>query len=336
MISIEHKFVETNGINVHFAEAGVGPPVLLLHGFPETWYSWRNQLLPLAESGWHVIAPDQRGYGQSDCPASVDSYDVFHLTADMVGLVQSLGFQRAGIVGNDWGSIVAAHCALLRTDIFKVVALLSVPYIPRIWGKHTPTEFMRRVYRGKNFYQLYVQEQGKAESELENDIRNSLLMMLYSLSGDAEPEKRWKYVFGQSETILDTGGLPEKLPSWLSENDLAAFVADFSRTGFRGALNWYRNIDRNWALTAFLAGARIEQPSVFLAGERDPILTLYRNYGDALGKSMPNLRRRVLLPDTGHWTMQEKPEEVNQVLIDFLNTDGTQQIVAVVRLDAGF
>ena len=248
----------------------------------------------------------------------------------MVGLVQSLGFRQAAIVGNDWGSIVAAHCALFRPDIFKVVGLLSVPYIPRAWGKHTPTEFMRRVYRGRNFYQLYVQEPGKAESELEKDTRNSLLMMLYSLSGDAEPEKRWKYVFEQSETILDTGGLPEKLPSWLSENDLAAFVADFSRTGFRGASNWYRNIDRNWELTAFLTGSRIEQPSVFLAGERDPILALYRNYGDALEKSMPNLRKRVLLPDTGHWTTQEKPEEVNQVLIDFLNKDGTQQVVAVV------
>ncbi len=316
--AIEHRFVTTNGIQMHIAEQGRGPLVILCHGFPETWRCWRHQLPSLADVGWHVVAPDQRGYGQTDSPTAAESYGILSLAADMVGLVHALGEDHAVIVGNDWGSVVASHCALLRPDVFTAVGLLGVPYIPRGPGRHRPTEVMKRVYKGRQFYQLYVQEPGRAESELEADVRKSLLMMLYSLSAGAPPEARWRFVFEESETLLDTGGLPEQPLAWLPEAELDALVADFERTGFRGALNWYRNIDRNWELTAFLTGARISQPSLFLAGEMDPLLPLYRNYDEALSRFLPKLEKKLILKGKGHWTTQEDPEAVTTNLVEFL------------------
>ncbi len=318
MGTIEHRLVVTNGIRMHIAEQGHGPLVILCHGFPETWFSWRHQIGAIADSGWHVVAPDQRGYGRTDSPHAVDAYDILSLTADIVGLVHALGQSNAAIIGNDWGSVVAAHCGLQRPDIFKAVGLLSVPYIPRGPGKHRPTEIMRRVYRNKQFYQLYVQEPGKPEAELERDVRKTLLMMLYSLSGDVSADKRWRYLFEESETLLDTGGLPERLPGWLPEQDLSVFVEDFERTGFRGGLNWYRNIDRNWELTAPLTDAAIRQPSFFLAGELDPLLPLYRNYRSILEQSMPNLKSAISVKGKGHWAIQEDPEFINRAFIEFL------------------
>lgn len=323
MDKIKHRIIQTNGIQMHIAEAGQGAPVIFCHGFPETGYSWRHQIGPIADAGWHVIVPDQRGYGGTDCPQEIKAYDILNLVADIVGLVQSLGNVSAAIIGNDWGSIVAAHCALLRPDIFKTVCLLSVPYIPRQWGKHPPTEVMRRIYKEKQFYQVYFQEPGVAEAELEKDTRKSLLTMLYSLSGNVPREKRWRYLIEPSERLLDSGTTPETLPDWLSEKDLESYVNDFSRTGFRGGLNWYRNIDRNWRLTAFLTGIKISQPSLFLAGESDPILELYRNFESSLEKSMPNLKEKAILKNVGHWSPQEDPSSVNRHLIEFLSRYGT-------------
>lgn len=319
---IEHRTIQTNGIQMHIAEAGQGAPVILCHGFPETWYSWRQQIEPIAEAGWHVIVPDQRGYGKTDRPQESDAYNILNLVADIVGLVQSLGHVSAAIVGDDFGSIVATHCALLRPDIFKAVCLLSVPYIPRQWGKDTPMEVMRRIYKGKQFYQVYFQEPGVAEVELEKDITKSLLTILYSMSGNVPREKRLRLIFEPSERFLDLGTTPETLPEWLSEGDLETYVDDFTRTGFKGGLNWYRNIDRNWELTAFLAGAQINQPSLFLAGESDPILELYTKYESSLEKSMPNLKEKAILKKIGHWASQEDPSSVNRLLIDFLSRYG--------------
>ncbi|MBV9128841.1 MAG: alpha/beta hydrolase, partial [Verrucomicrobia bacterium] len=190
----------------------------------------------------------------------------------------------------------------------------------RSWADVRPTEAMKQMAGEKQFYQLYFQEPGKAEPELEADVRKTMLMSLYTGSGDAPPHKRWRFLFDKSETFLDTGTVPETLPAWLTEADLDFYTEEFKRTGFRGGLNWYRNIDRNWELTAFLSGAKIPQPSLFVAGELDAVITISRQAFDSLEETMPGLRKKVLLPGAGHWIQQERPNEVNHLLIEFLAT----------------
>ena len=315
---LEHRVIESNGIKMHLAEQGDGPLVVLCHGFPELWYSWRHQLTALAEAGYHAVAPDQRGYGQTDRPAAIEDYHVFELTADVVGLVNALGEERAVIVGHDWGAAVAWHCALLRPDVFSAVVLLSVPYLQRSWTDPRPTERMKQLAGEGHFYQLYFQEPGKAETELEADVRKSMRMLLYSASGNASPEDRWRFLFSKSGTFLDTGVAPEHLPAWLTEADLDFFVSEFERTGFRGGLNWYRNLDALWELAPFLSGAKMWQPSLFIAGELDAVIAMYRPAFDDLEQTMPSLGKKVLLPGAGHWIQQERPAEVNELLLEFL------------------
>lgn len=319
MEKASHRIIETNGIKMHFAEQGEGPLVVLCHGFPEFWYSWRHQLSALAEAGFHAVAPDQRGYGQTDRPEAIEAYDILKLTGDMVGLVHGLGEERAVIVGHDWGAPVAWHCALLRPDMFYAVALLSVPYLPRSWESIRPTKAMRKIVGEYEFYQLYFQEPGKAEKELQEDVRKTMLMFLYSASGDPPPDKRWRFRFSKSERFMDTGFLPDALPGWLTEQDIHVFTEEFERTGFRGGLNWYRNIDRNWEIMAFMSGAKIRQPAVFIAGELDGVITMYRSAFDNLETWVPNLKNRTLIPKAGHWIQQERPDEVNELLIEFLS-----------------
>ena len=316
MAEIKHRSVRTIGITMHLAEQGEGPLVVLCHGFPEFWYSWRHQLPALAAAGFHAVAPDQRGYGRTDRPEPIEAYDLFQLTGDIVGLVQALGQEQAVIVGHDWGAPVAWFCGLLRPDVFRAVGLLSVPYHPR--DNVRPTDRMRALAGENQFYQLYFQEPGKAEAELEADTRRSVRMFLYSASGDPPPEKRWRFLFGKGETLLSIGWEPDTLPAWLTEQDVEAFAAEFTRTGFRGGLNWYRNLDRMWELTPFLNGAKLRQPTLFVAGERDVTITMYRDAFEALPQTVPGLRQRVLLPGAGHWIQQERAEEVNRLLVDFL------------------
>jgi pimeloyl-ACP methyl ester carboxylesterase len=318
--TVNHRFIDTNGIKMHIAEQGRGPLVILCHGFPECWYSWRHQLSALSSAGFHAVAPDQRGYGQTDQPESIEAYNILQLTGDIVGLVHALGEERAIIVGHDWGAIVASHCALLRPDIFHAIALFSVPYRSRSWEHRRPTETLKSMAGEQQSYMLYFQEPGKAEVELEADVCKTISMFLYSASGDAPPEKRWRYLFDKSEKFLDTGSQPEKLPAWLTEQDLDFFTHEFERTGFRGGLAWYRNIDRNWDLTPFLSGAKLRQPALFVGGEFDPVIAINRNLFNAMEKTVPDLRKKVLLPSAGHWIQQERPTEVNQLLIEFLTS----------------
>lgn len=304
---------------MHIAEQGEGPLVILCHGFPESWYSWRHQLPALSEAGYHVVAPDQRGYGQTDRPEAIEAYNILELTADIVGLVDALNQEHAVIMGHDWGAVVAWYCSLLRPDIFTATVLLSVPYIPRAWTDIRPTDAMKQMVGENQFYQLYFQEQGLAEAELDEDVRKAITMFLYSASGNPPPEKRWRYLFSKSEKLLDTCVLPETLPAWLTEQDIDFFTAEFERTGFRSGLNWYRNLDRNWELTTFLSGAKLRQPALFVAGELDPVIAMYRDAFDAMEQIVPNLKQKVLLSGAGHWIQQERPTEVNQLLIEFLS-----------------
>ncbi|MES1024578.1 alpha/beta hydrolase [Gloeocapsa sp. BRSZ] len=322
MPTVNHRFIDTNGIRMHIAEQGRGKLVILCHGFPECWYSWRHQLAAIADAGFYVVAPDLRGYGQTDQPEAIEAYNILQLTSDIVGLVHAFDREQAIIIGHDQGATVAWHCALLRPDLFKAIALLSVPYRARSWDSTPPTEMLKRMAGEQQFYMLYFQEPGKAEAELEADVRKSLSMILYSASGDAPPEKRWRFMFDKSKKFIDTVTQPEQLPSWLTEQDLDFLTHEFERTGFRGGLARYRNLDRDWELTRFLSGAKIQQPALFIGGEFDAIVTRNQDLFNNLEKTMPNLRKKVLLPNTGHWIQQERSTEVNQLLIEFLKNVG--------------
>lgn len=318
MSEINHRIVETNGIRMHIAEQGKGPLVILCHGFPELWYSWRHQLPALAKAGFHAVAPDQRGYGQTDKPAAIEAYNIFQLVGDIVGLVHALGEEKAVIVGHDWGAPVAWHCALLRPDIFRALGLMSVPYGQRSWTSIRPTDGMKKMAGEKEFYQLYLQLPGKAEVELEEDVKKTLTMILYTLSGDSPPEKRGGFLFDKSTRLIDNFYMPDKLSTWLTEADIEVLAGEYKKSGFRGGINWYRNMDRNWEYSAFMNGEKIQQPSIFIAGEEDGVIAMERQNLGTLNTTMTGLRKQVIVPGAGHWIQQERPDEVNKLLIEFL------------------
>lgn len=317
MAELEHRFVETNGIRMHYAAAGAGPLVVMCHGFPESWYSWRHQLPALAAAGFRAIAPDQRGYGQTDAPQSIESYNMMNLVGDIVGLVNSLNASDVAIVGHDWGAPVAWHCALLRPDLFRACGLLSVPYFPR--GSVLPSAMWKAIEgEDKWFYVHYFQEPGKAEADFEADVRKTMRKVLVGLSGDAPSGGRFEHLFPRDKRPLDMIGEPDKLPAWLTEADVDFFAGEFQRAGFRGGLNWYRNGDLNWELTGFLDGAKLRQPSIFAAGERDVVLRMLPNAVALTDSSMPACRSKTVIPGAGHWIQQERPAEINELLIAFL------------------
>jgi pimeloyl-ACP methyl ester carboxylesterase len=320
---ITHRTVEANGIRIHLAEAGQGPLVLMCHGFPESWYSWRHQLKALANAGFRAVAPDMRGYGETDRPREIEKYALFHLVGDMVGVVSALGENKAVIVGHDWGAPVAWHAALFRPDIFRGVAGLSVPFRPRASAK--PTSVMPQTEEAQ-FYQLYFQAPGVAEAELERDPRATIRRMLGSVSFAAPRETDGKPSDGAVGMVPRSGGVltqladPERLPSWLTDEDVNFYAAEFARTGFRGALNYYRNIDRNWELMAPFAGLPVTVPALYVAGDRD-LVVRFRGAPELIAnltKFLPNLRKTIMLPGCGHWTQQERPAEVNAALLEFL------------------
>ena len=320
MNDIQHRFIDTNGIRMHIAEKGSDPLILLCHGFPESWYSWRHQILALADAGYHVVAPDMRGYGQTDAPEAIDQYSMMHLVGDMVGVLDALGEQTAVIAGHDWGAPVAWHAALLRPDRFPAVIGLSVPFRPR--GKVRPTSVMPRTDDAV-FYQLYFQQPGVAEADLEEDVRVSVRGVLLRIAGEAAGAAG-----GGFSMVPVSGGMRERtrqaaqadLPGWLTQADIDFYAGEFARTGFRGGLNWYRNIDRNWEMLAPFAGAKVTVPALYVAGDRDLVLAFpgATELVAGLKAFVPNLRETVILPGCGHWTQQERPEAVNAAMIGFL------------------
>jgi pimeloyl-ACP methyl ester carboxylesterase len=325
MSDVRHRTVETNGIRMHVAEQGDGPLVLLCHGFPESWYSWRHQLEALAAAGFHAVAPDMRGYGQTDQPAEIDQYTLLHLVGDMVGLVDALGGGAAVIAGHDWGAPVAWHAALLRPDRFRAVIGLSVPFRPR--GSVRPSTAMPQTDDAV-YYQLYFQAPGVAEAELSRDVRSSIRRVLYAASGEGRQAGAGLGDPAAVGMVPRAGGFlshtaePPAPPTWLTEADVDFYTGEFTRAGFRGGLNWYRNIDRNWELLAPYAGARVMVPALYVAGDRD-LVVHFRGMDQLLPnlkKFVPELRRTIMLPGCGHWTQQERPKEVNDAMIAFLNT----------------
>jgi len=326
MSETTQRMIESNGIRLNIAEQGKGPLVLLCHGFPESWYSWRHQIEALAAAGFHAVAPDMRGYGKSDAPEAIDQYTIFHLVGDLVGLLDALEAPTAVIVGHDWGANIAWQAARLRPDRFRAVVALSVPFRPR--GPVRPTSVMPQTADAQ-FYQLYFQNPGVAEAELERDPRATVRNMLYGASGDGAAARAAAASSGASPNLgmvpkgggfLRGSGAPATLPAWLSEADIDFYAGEFKRSGFRGGLNYYRNIDRNWELTAAFADVKVTVPALYVAGDRDMVVSfpgtdqLLAN----LKQFVPALRNIQMLPGCGHWTQQERPGEVSAAIIDFV------------------
>lgn len=319
---VRHRRLEVNGLSMQVAEAGEGPLVLLLHGFPECSHSWRHQLVALAEAGYRAVAPDQRGYGGTDAPEPVEAYTLLHLVGDCTALLHQLGEERAVVVGHDWGAMVAWSAAQLRPDRFRAVAGMSVPFMPRLPAR--PTQMMKAMAGDRFFYILYFQEPGKAEAELDPRARDFLRGILYTASGSCPKAEQQKgMALPKDAGMMDGLVLPERLPEWLDERDLEVYVEAFERTGFRGALHWYRNFDRNWELLAPFADVRIRVPALFVGGLRDAVVTGPSLEGEgpavkALPSFCDDLRGKVLLEGVGHWSQQEAPERTNAALLDFL------------------
>jgi pimeloyl-ACP methyl ester carboxylesterase len=321
----EHAQVEANGISIHTVAMGDGPLVVFCHGFPESWYSWRHQLPAVAAAGYRAVALDMRGYGSTSQPTEIGAYTMSHLVGDVVGAVAALGERQAVVVGHDWGAPVAWFAALMRPDVFRAVAALSVPYIPPIGALPegmTLNDLMRANAAGRDYYRLYFQEPGVAEADLEADVERSVLGFLYTISGDIVADgvhaTGWDGHFPNGETVTAQLVVPEQLPSWLTADDLAFYVGELSRSGFRGGLNYYRNINALPGILAPFVGATIEQPALYLGGELDLIAGNTPEALAALPGSVPGLRRLEVLPGAGHWLQQERPDEVNAALVEFL------------------
>ncbi len=315
MGEFNHRFVGTNGIRMHFVEAGKGFPVVMCHGFPELWYSWRYQISALAAAGFRAIAPDQRGYGDTDCPAAVESYTQTQIVADIIGMLDAMGISKCVIVGHNWGGMTAWNAALTHPERIERVIGVNTPFIPR--SPIRPTDAMRAIAADGFHYILYFQEPGVAEKELERDVRRTL-DAFYQDPGDINPEEVRRNppgVFGAAG-----GGILDRLPDrphgkFLSEEDFEVFVKAFEKTGFRGGLNWYRNIDRNWEESANWP-RRVEPAALMITAEHDVVLRPEMAQG--MENWVPNLKKTVLVKGSGHWTQQEKPDAVNAAIIEFL------------------
>jgi pimeloyl-ACP methyl ester carboxylesterase len=280
-------------------EKGDGNPVVLLHGFPELAYSWRHQIDALADAGYRVLAPDMRGYGRSEAPDEVEAYDILELCGDVARILDDAGAARAAIVGHDWGANVAWHCALVHPERTACVAGISVPLVPR--APAAPLEIMRRRL-GEDFYFVWFQEPGVAEAALERDVRRTL----------TTPEVWTAEWAGRDDEN-------PRVPPFMTEDDVTVYVAEFERTGFRGGLNWYRNVDRNWELTADLDDRKVEMPALFMAGTRDS--TMKWMSPEVMKGRVTDLRTQMV-DGAGHWLQQERPDEVNRALLALFRDAG--------------
>jgi pimeloyl-ACP methyl ester carboxylesterase len=318
---MQQRTIQTDGLTQQILEAGSGPLVLLIHGFPELGVSWRAQVQALADAGFHAVAPDMRGYGGTEKPEARDAYSILNLVGDMVDLVRALGEGPCVVVGHDWGAPVAWHCALTRPDLFRAVAGLSVPFQPRR-PKGPPTAAMAALSKRAGVGDLYISrfQADDAHLEFDADPSTALRKMFYAYDG-ATPDARQSTGFMPEGVSLTASIVDDAtLPPWLSEAHFAEYVDAFTAGGFRAPLDWYRNLDRNWALTAHLQDARIAVPSAFMVGERDPVRHYAGAHEASLKDWLTDLRAQVVLPGAGHWIQQERAAEVNAWLIAFLRT----------------
>jgi pimeloyl-ACP methyl ester carboxylesterase len=313
--------VPTDGLTQRVLEGGPddGPLALLIHGFPELGVSWRAQVAALAGAGFRAVAPDMRGYGGTGGPAETGAHTILHLVGDMVDLVRALGRETCVVVGHDWGAPVAWHCALIGPEMFTAVAGLSVPFQPRR-PKGPPTPAMAAISKRAGLGDLYISrfQAPDAHAAFDADPATALRKMFHAYDG-ATPDARQSTGFlAPGVDLLHSIADDANLPPWMSPEHFAEYVDAFTKTGFKGPVDWYRCLDRNWELTTWLQDRRITVPSLFLVGERDPV----RHYAGAHEAGLPDwltdLRGRHVLPGAGHWLQQERADEVNRLLLAFL------------------
>src|ERR1700758_355328 len=317
----EFAVVETNGIRLRVALARKGPLVVLVHGWPESWYSWRNQITALADAGYRVAAPDVRGYGGSDKPHAIEAYSIKELAADIAGLIEGLGEKQAILIGHDWGAPIVWNTSLFFPDKVRAVAGLSVPYTGR--GPAPRIQLFKNLYKDRFFYQIYFQEPGIAEAEFEADLRTALRKIYYSASGDgrkAGPRPQQPADAKYLEGLVD----PDPLPAWLTAADLDYYVGQFEQTGFRGPLNRYRTSELDFGQQAEIADRLIEQPAAFIAGQLDPVLSFIPGVDliEVMRQRIADLRLVCIIDGAGHWIQQERPAEVNAALLEWLGGIG--------------
>ncbi|NKY51342.1 alpha/beta fold hydrolase [Nocardia vermiculata] len=311
-----HRFVETNGIRLHIAEAGTGAPVIFCHGFPHGWFVWHRQLRALAAAGYHAIAPDLRGYGRTEAPEGVDASTNQAVIADLLGLLDDIGAERAVFVGLDFGAQLVWELALRAPERIAGIMVLNNPYAPR--PPKAPSAFWTRAAQRHFLHLSYFQEPGVADAELAARPREFLARVFYSLSGDFHYLDTWKNPpgIGYLEALPQAPELPW---SWLSEAEFDALATEFERTGFTGGLNWYRALDRNWELTEGLP-TTVTVPTHFLYGENDPDMEGFsgRDPLAVLRAHVSDLRAVEKVADAGHLVQLERTAEVNDFLLRHL------------------
>lgn len=312
------RIIETNGVQLHTLEAGEpgAPVVVLAHGFPELAYSWRHQIPALAAAGYHVLAPDQRGYGRTTRPAEIGDYNIADLSADLIGLLDDVGAEKAVFVGHDWGAPVVWGSAQLHPERVAAVVGLSVPPVPR--GRIPPTQAFRSIFGDNFFYMLYFQEPGVADAELDGDPARTIMRLMGGPTRSDDPAAALRMIRPGPAGFIERLPDSDRLPDWISAEELDHYIAEFTRTGFTGGLNWYRNLDRNWELLADPPAATIDVPAMFIAGTDDPVLGFMRH--DRAVEVVTGRYREVLIDGAGHWLQQEKPDQVNELLLDFLSS----------------
>ncbi|XP_031375912.1 uncharacterized protein LOC116216024 [Punica granatum] len=315
MEKIQHTTVRTNGINMHVATAGSGPDsILFVHGFPELWYTWRHQMVSLAALGYRTIAPDLRGYGDTDAPPSHESYTAFHIVGDLVGLLDSMGIEKVFLVGHDWGAAIAWYFCLFRPDRIKALVNMSVVFHPRNPNRK-PVDGLRAIL-GDDYYICRFQAPGEIEEDFARaDTAN--IMKFFLVSRNPRPPQIPKEGFSclANSRQMD-------LPSWLSEEDINYYASKFSEKGFTGGLNYYRVMNLNWELTAPFTGLQIKVPAKFMVGDLDITYntpgTKEFIHNGGLKKHVPFLQEVVVMEGVAHFINQEKPEEVTAHIYDFI------------------
>jgi pimeloyl-ACP methyl ester carboxylesterase len=316
-VPVTERTIKTNGVQLHTIEAGApgAPLVVLAHGFPELAYSWRHQIPALVAAGYHVLAPDQRGYGRSTRPPDIADYNIAELSADLIGLLDDVGVERAVFIGHDWGAPVAWGSAQLHPDRVAAVVGLSVPPVPR--SQIPPTRAFRMLFGDNFFYMLYFQEPGVADVELAADPAKTLRRMIAGQRASDDHAAAMRMLAPGSEGFIDRLPEPDGLPGWISAEELDHYIAEFSRTGFTGGLNWYRNLDRNWEIMADPLAATITAPALFVAGTEDPVGGFMRR--DRTAEVVTGPYNEVMIEGAGHWLQQERPDQINEVVLDFLS-----------------